>query len=537
MDGHEDLRLCSGACSSLVPGRGRAHTCSEKRFRRPAGGVRGGQRPDQEDPWTRVPHPTPVHDRPERAARARVVVTGGAGFLGSHLCTALRGAGRRGAWPSTTSSPGRRPTSPTSCTSPAFRLVRCDVTDFVHVPGRVDLVLHFASPASPVDYLRMPVETLKVGSRGHVARPRPGQGEGRPLRARLDLGGVRRPAGAPPAGDVLGPRQPDRPAGGLRRGQAVRRGADDGLPRARGRRHRASCGSSTPTARGCARTTAGPSRPSSARRCSASPLTVAGDGSQTRSVCFVDDLVRGILAFAATGHPGPVNLGNPEELTVLRIAEDVAAGRRVGLARSSTSALPVDDPKVRRPDTALARAAARVAARACRGAEGWPARWSGSVSRAGLEGDDGRRRRRRAPRRAGLAASAGYRVAREHRGVTRGVDDLAPRRSRASRGSRRAPCGSPGRRPSAGSAGHSTRCRWGSTRGPHRAGDTGPKRVTEGVPKAVARCATPVSPLSTSAAVPTRRPRPARSWRPQASSTPRRRPPPRARARPPRRCR
>jgi dTDP-glucose 4,6-dehydratase len=84
------------------------------------------------------------------------------------------------------------------------------------------------------------------------------------------------------------------------------------------------------------------------------PLTVAGDGSQTRSVCFVDDLVRGILAFAATGHPGPVNLGNPEELTVLRIAEDVL--RAVGSgSRIEHVPLPVDDPRVRRPDTTLAR--------------------------------------------------------------------------------------------------------------------------------------------------------------------------------------
>jgi dTDP-glucose 4,6-dehydratase len=83
------------------------------------------------------------------------------------------------------------------------------------------------------------------------------------------------------------------------------------------------------------------------------PLTVAGDGSQTRSVCFVDDLVRGILAFAATRHPGPVNLGNPEELTVLRIAEDVLRATGSG-SRVEHIGLPVDDPKVRRPDTTRA---------------------------------------------------------------------------------------------------------------------------------------------------------------------------------------
>jgi dTDP-glucose 4,6-dehydratase len=84
------------------------------------------------------------------------------------------------------------------------------------------------------------------------------------------------------------------------------------------------------------------------------PLTVAGDGLQTRSVCFVDDLVAGILAFAATDHPGPVNLGNPDEMTVRQIAEDVV--RAAGSPSQITFVdLPVDDPKVRRPDTSLAR--------------------------------------------------------------------------------------------------------------------------------------------------------------------------------------
>ena len=109
----------------------------------------------------------PAHSRhrlPERATR-RVVVTGGAGFLGSHLCTALVAQGVEVVALDNflTGSPGN---VAHLMHEPRFRLVRCDVTDFVHVPGRVDLVLHFASPASPLDYLRMPVETLKVGSVG-----------------------------------------------------------------------------------------------------------------------------------------------------------------------------------------------------------------------------------------------------------------------------------------------------------------------------------------------------------------------------------
>ena len=125
---------------------------------------------------------------------------------------------RRGGLPRQLPDRHARPTSRHLMEHPGFRLVRCDVTDFVHVPGQVDLVLHFASPASP-DRLPADADRDPQGRQPrHAARPGPGQGEGRPLRARLDLGGVRRPAGAPAAGELLGQRQPGRPARGLRRG-------------------------------------------------------------------------------------------------------------------------------------------------------------------------------------------------------------------------------------------------------------------------------------------------------------------------------
>jgi dTDP-glucose 4,6-dehydratase len=281
----------------------------------------------------------------------RVVVTGGAGFLGSHLCTALveQGVEVVALDNFVTGSPGN---VAHLLHDPGFRLVRCDVTDFIHVPGPVDLVLHFASPASPVDYLRIPVETLKVGSLGtwHSLGLAKDKGARFVLASTSEVYGD--PQCHPQPESYWGHVNPIGPRGvydeGKRFGEALttayreHEGVDTGIVRifnTYGPRMRPHDGRAIPTfIRQALR---------------GEPLTVAGDGAQTRSVCFVDDLVRGILAFATSGHPGPVNLGNPEELTVLRIAQDVLA------ATGSTSAiehiaLPVDDPKVRRPDTTRA---------------------------------------------------------------------------------------------------------------------------------------------------------------------------------------
>ena len=126
----------------------------------------------------------------------RAVVTGGAGFLGSHLCEHLLDRGVE-----VVCLDNFLTGSPENVLHlmehPGFRLLRCDVTDYVHVPGPVDLVLHFASPASPLDYLKMPIETLKVGSLGTLHALGLAHGEGRPVRAGLDVGGLRRPAAAP----------------------------------------------------------------------------------------------------------------------------------------------------------------------------------------------------------------------------------------------------------------------------------------------------------------------------------------------------
>ena len=286
---------------------------------------------------------------PARAARA--VVTGGAGFLGSHLCEALVDRG----WDVVcldsflTGSPANVAHLSDAAT---FRCIRCDITDFVHVPGEVDLVLHFASPASPVDYLQLPIETLKVGAMGTLHA----LGLAKEKAARFVLASTSEVYGDPQVhpqpetywGHVnpVGPRgvydEAKRYAEALTTAYRTAHGVDTTIVRifnTYGPRMRPHDGRAIPTF--------------IRQALAGEPVTVAGDGLQTRSICYVSDLVDGVLGLADSGHPGPVNVGNPNELTVLQIAQDVVA------ATGSTSLIrhverPVDDPQVRRPDTSLA---------------------------------------------------------------------------------------------------------------------------------------------------------------------------------------
>jgi dTDP-glucose 4,6-dehydratase len=282
----------------------------------------------------------------------RAVVTGGAGFLGSHLCERLVHQGvsvicmdnfLTGTPLNVAQLMGR----------PGFRVVECDLTGFVHVPGDVDLVLHLASAASPVDYLRLPVETLKVGGLGTLHA----LGLAREKRARFVLASTSEVYGDPLRhpqredywGNVnpVGPRsvydEAKRYAEALTTAYRNSREVDTGIARifnTYGPRMRPYDGRAIPTF--------------IRQALAGEPLTVAGDGSQTRSICYVDDTVSGILALARSDHPGPVNIGNPAEGTILELAETI---RELAGSRSPVTFVerPTDDPTVRCPDTTLAR--------------------------------------------------------------------------------------------------------------------------------------------------------------------------------------
>jgi len=283
----------------------------------------------------------------------RVLVTGAAGFLGSHLCDRLLVQGHRvvgmdnfitGAAANVAHLRDQRD----------FQFVLHDVTNFIEVQGPLDGVLHFASPASPVDYLELPIQTLKVGSLGtHKAL-----GLAKAKRARFLLAST-----SEVYGDPLVHPQPEsywghvNPVGPRGVYDEAKRFAE-AITMAYHRFH----GLDTRIVR--IFNTYGPRmRPNDGRVVSnfivqalrGEPLTVYGDGSQTRSFCYVDDLIDGIVRLFERGDAAPTNIGNPHEFTVRQLAELVLrhTGSRSPIVERP---LPVDDPKVRQPDIARARA-------------------------------------------------------------------------------------------------------------------------------------------------------------------------------------
>jgi dTDP-glucose 4,6-dehydratase len=280
-----------------------------------------------------------------------VVVTGGAGFLGSHLCDHLVARGDRVVCVDNLETGSLQNVE--HLRSDAFTFVNHDMTGHLAIDEPVDFVYHLASPASPIDYARLPLQTLKVGSYGtHNAL-----GLAKFKRARYLLASTSEVYGDPevhpqPEGywgnvNPIGPRgvydEAKRYAEALTMAYHRQQGVDTCIVRifnTYGPRMRPHDGRAIPTF--------------VRQALSDQPLTVFGDGTQTRSFCYVDDLVRGLVLLAESGEHLPVNIGNPNEFTLNQLAEAV-----IELTESKSEivyeALPVDDPQVRQPDITRAR--------------------------------------------------------------------------------------------------------------------------------------------------------------------------------------
>ncbi len=283
---------------------------------------------------------------------ATALVTGGAGFLGSHLCGELLRRDLRVICVDNLETGSLRNIA--HIRDERFRTLNLDIIKPYFVDDeQVDFVYHLASPASPIDYLRLPLHTLKVGSHGthHTL------GLAKQHRARFLIASTSEVYGDPQEhpqretywGHVnpIGPRgvydEAKRYAEALTMAYHRQQGVDTAIMRifnTYGAKMRAHDGRAIPTFL----------RQALQNR----PITVFGDGSQTRSFCYVDDLIRGMIALAESGHHLPVNIGNPKEYTLLELAEAVI---EVTASKSEIifEALPTDDPQVRQPDITLAR--------------------------------------------------------------------------------------------------------------------------------------------------------------------------------------
>ncbi len=279
------------------------------------------------------------------------VITGGAGFLGSHLCDKLLNEGMKVICIDNLIT-GSLENISHLFGNDNFTFIKHDVTNFIHVPGKVDYILHFASPASPIDYLQLPIQTLKVGSLGtHKAL-----GLAKEKNAIFLLASTSEVYGDP----LVHPQNEDywgnvNPVGPRGVYDEAKRFAES-LTMAYHRYH----GVQTRIVR--IFNTFGPRmRLNDGRALPAfisqalknEPITIFGDGSQTRSFCYVDDLIEGIYKLLLSNEVLPVNIGNPEEISIKQFAEEI-----IELTGSKSvieyHPLPEDDPKIRQPDISKA---------------------------------------------------------------------------------------------------------------------------------------------------------------------------------------
>ncbi len=284
--------------------------------------------------------------------KIRALVTGGAGFLGSHLCRRLVQEG----WEVICMDnllTGSMDNIADLLGNPLFQFIHYDVTQYVYVPGELHYILHFASPASPKDYLEHPIHTLKVGSLGtHKIL-----GLAKEKKATVLLASTSEVYGDPQVhpqpedywGHVnpIGPRGVYDEAKRFMEAMAMAYHRTYGIPiriarifNTYGPNMRLNDGRALPNF--------------FCQALKGEPLTVYGDGSQTRSFCYVDDLIEGLWRLLHCDYPYPVNLGNPEEVTILQVAKEI-----IDLTKSKSKIvfkpLPVNDPKVRRPDISKAK--------------------------------------------------------------------------------------------------------------------------------------------------------------------------------------
>lgn len=283
----------------------------------------------------------------------RTLITGGAGFLGSHLCERFVAEGHDVICMDNLVT-GHADNVDHLFGKPNFTFEHYDVTNFIHVPGHLDYVLHFASPASPIDYLKLPIQTLKVGSLGtHKAL-----GLAKAKNARFLLASTSETYGDPAIhpqpetywGNVnpIGIRgvydEAKRFAEAMTMAYHRYHGLETRIIRifnTYGERMRIEDGRAIP-----AFTT---------QALRNEDITVFGTGSQTRSVCYVSDLVEGIYRLLMCDYSNPVNIGNPDEVTMLQLAEEIKAMIPESKSKIVFMPLPQDDPQVRQPDITLAK--------------------------------------------------------------------------------------------------------------------------------------------------------------------------------------
>jgi dTDP-glucose 4,6-dehydratase len=282
----------------------------------------------------------------------KILITGGAGFIGSHLCDRFVKEGYDVIAMDNLLT-GSLDNISHLFPRPNFTFHHHDVTKFIHIPGGLDYILHFASPASPIDYLKMPIQTMKVGSLGtHNCL-----GLAKDKGARIVVASTSEvygdPLVHPQTEDYWGNVNPIGPRGvydeakrfqeAMTMAYHTYHGVNTGIVRifnTYGPRMRLNDGRALPAF--------------ISQALNKEPLTIFGDGSQTRSFCYVDDLVEGIYRLLMSNHHFPVNVGNPQEITINQFAKEILnlTGSDKGIVYHP---LPTDDPKQRKPDITKAK--------------------------------------------------------------------------------------------------------------------------------------------------------------------------------------